>query len=230
MRHIAVVNTSKLVSVSDEVSMTIACAKQAREHAAPAWGIPVPAVSFAADEAHVMPGAEKIFIFDDSDVAGALGYHDVTPMGDPYARVFVRDTLDNGGSVLSGASSVAVTLSHEMLEMLWDPDCDLYRPAPDSYEYAQEACDAVEADAYEVIPGVWGSNFVLDTFFDPAATGKRDYMGLVNSAFETRPGGYQIRQKDGVVTQVFGNHYPQHKLKGKTFPVARTARRIKCGS
>jgi len=173
-----------------------------------------------------MPGAEKIFLFDDSDVAGALGYHDVTPMGDPYARVFVRDTLDSGGTVLTGASSVSVTLSHELLEMLWDPDCNLYRPAPDGYTYAQEACDAVEADAYEIMPGVWVSNFILDDFFNPDATGKRDYMGVVTAAFQTRPGGYQIRERDGVTTQVFGENYPQHKLKSKTYAVARTARRL----
>ena len=51
---------------------------------------------------------------DDSDQAGALGYHDLTSAGLPMGKVFARTDLQNN-------LSWTVTVSHELLEILGDP-------------------------------------------------------------------------------------------------------------
>jgi hypothetical protein len=55
---------------------------------------------------------------DDSDQAGALGYHDFTEAGMPVANVFVKDSIKFDGGV-------SVTASHELAEMLVDPAINL---------------------------------------------------------------------------------------------------------
>jgi hypothetical protein len=229
MSTIVHVNKSTLLTESQALRMSLACDLQLRNHAAPAWGIEVPKCDYAVDEKHLPEGDWQIVLMDDSDQAGVLGYHDLSPLGQPYARVFVRDSLDNGGLW----RGVCVTLSHETLELVWDPNCDLYKPAADGYEYAKEAADAVEADSYPVEDGdeAHVSNFVLDAFFDPSASDgvKFDYMGLVRRPFETRPGGYQIRRdpKTGAVDQVYGENRAAWRSAGKSHSAARTARRAR---
>jgi len=49
-------------------------------------------------------------ILDDSDQAGALGYHDLTSDGLPIGKVFAASDLKAG-------TSWTVTASHELLEM-----------------------------------------------------------------------------------------------------------------
>lgn len=221
---ICVRNESTLCTDSDVLKWTIACAKQLREHAVPAWGIEMPAVYFAPDEAHVMPGFEVMYIFDNSDTAGALGFHDVDLLGRAYSKVFAKDTIENGGDV-------SVTLSHEMLEMAWDPTCDLFKENTDGFSYAREAADAVEDYSYDV-GGVNVSDFLLDPFFDPhAPEGSRfDYIGKLTRPFQTAPGGYQIREDaHGNITQVFGEKREAWRNVGKDHVAARTARRLRAG-
>jgi hypothetical protein len=90
-------------------------------------------------------------------------FHDLTAAGQPLGQVFARTTLDEGGLW-------TVTFSHEMLEMLADPNINLCAFDEDARRlYAYEVCDAVEADAlgYE-IDGVTVSDFVLDSWFEPS--------------------------------------------------------------
>jgi hypothetical protein len=99
-------------------------------------------------------------------------------------------------------------------------------PCSDGYSYAQEACDAVEADTY-VIDGQTCSNFLLPAFFDEGAAPRtpRDRLGLVKRAFETRPGGYQIREREGVTSTVFAAGYPLRKMATKQHAAARASKR-----
>lgn len=124
-------------------------------------------------------------LFAEPDQAGALGYHDVTPAGLPLIKVF--PLLDAGDHV-----HWSVTASHEVLEVLGDPELALCAQAPDGTFWARETADAVEADHYE-IDGVMVSNFVLPPYFEPPSNlfgVKLDFMGLVERPFEIRPGGY----------------------------------------
>jgi hypothetical protein len=113
---ITVVNKSTLVSNADVQYMVRACAWQLRYHAAPAWGkVPIPVV-YAASEATAPPGSWVIGVFDDSDQAGALGWHDLAKGDVVYGRVFARPVLTHGGNALTAPLSVASVLSHEVLE------------------------------------------------------------------------------------------------------------------
>lgn len=216
----AFLNKSTLVTDSDCLKWAIVCAKQAREHAAPIWGWPTPKLTFLPDERFILQEMDLIYIFDTSDSAGALGYHDVTPSGQPYAKIFARDTMQNG-------SSVSSCLSHEVLELCGDPECDVYVPSTDGFDYAQELCDAVESDLYG-IEGVEVSNFVTPSFFG-GGPAPFDYLGKLTRAFETGSGGYQIRrnQKTGAVGQVFGEKRAEWRNIGKDHAAARTARRMR---
>jgi len=216
-RLIFIVNVSDSVSNSELDGWTIGCAKHLKTIYGPLVGLTpdqVPDIEYGDSEAGAPAGAELAVMAEHSDVAGAAGYHDITPAGLPYTKVF----FDGGNPQL--------TLDHELKEMTWDPQCNLYMPCSDGFSYAKEACDAVENDA-KVIDGQTFSNFVLDAFFDeqaPAGT-QRDWLGLVTRAFQTRPGGYQIRERDGEVTQVFGAGYPFRKMASKMHKAARAYRR-----
>jgi len=231
--HIAVLNKSKHVTTADAVKMTAACARQLRLHAAPAWNRTVPGVAFVADDAHLLPGTRPIYIFDNADVAGALGYHDVTATGVPYGKVFAETILQNHGTVLTGSSSVSVCLSHEMLELFGDEFCNAYQQANDGYSYAVELGDPVENDSYVLSgTGVSVSNFVLPAYFaqTPEDGARFDHMGRLAAPFTMTAGGYLIRMRDGKVGQIYGESYPTWRLPGKQHPAARSARRMAAGS
>lgn len=139
-----------------------------------------------------------VALLDDADQAGALGYHDVTPTGLPLGKAFVRTTQADGGQI-------SVTVSHELLEMLADPEINLSAEADlanDTRFYAYEVADAVEADAdgYEIeIPAGWNgagqkiavSDFVTPEWFMPSnVAGPFDFMKHLLAPLQLRPGGY----------------------------------------
>jgi hypothetical protein len=73
-------------------------------------------------------GSWLLSILDDSDQAGALGYHEVTSDNTPLLKVFAKTDQENG-------LSWTVTASHEVLEAIADPWVssarrDLRLPAP----------------------------------------------------------------------------------------------------
>src|SRR6266581_3514657 len=97
------------------------------------------------------------------DFAGALGYHDLTKQGLPLGKVFA-------GSDMKLGYNWTVTASHELLEMLADPDINLTAFVQDSDTsgilYAYETADACEADEYGYkIDGVLVSDFVFPSWF-----------------------------------------------------------------
>lgn len=228
---VAVVNESaKFDPVAAQRALD-ACAHQLRYHAAPAWSKTAPAVVLYANEAAVPAGADLLVILDNADQAGALGYHDETPSGRPYGRVFVADCLKDGVAVSS-------CLSHEVLELFVDPTCMGWEWDRNQSLYAREVGDPVESDSYQVKAHdgtlVEVSNFVCPAWFDPqAAPGSRfDWMHRLTAPFTMTPGGYVILMVAGKESQQFarpearyGADYPEWK-KDKTFPAARTARRL----
>jgi hypothetical protein len=65
-----------------------------------------------------MRGDAVIYIWDKSDVAGAIGYHDKNNSGIPFGFVFVEIAKEVG-------ESWTVTLSHEAFELILDPEVNL---------------------------------------------------------------------------------------------------------
>jgi hypothetical protein len=186
MIQIAVINASSVVSDSDVKKMVDAIQVQIDRDWTPAWGVPA--------KLSVVPHGGKPpanmwwqAVLDNADQAGALGYHDLTNTGLAIGKVFAKTTLDAG-------DLVSVTLSHEVLEMLGDPDINLIvQKGPRAYAY--EVCDAVEDDSlgYE-INGVRVSDFVypeyFETFWKKGAT-KFDHLGHLSSPVPAlTKGGY----------------------------------------
>ncbi|MBI4509738.1 MAG: hypothetical protein HY698_08870 [Deltaproteobacteria bacterium] len=136
-----------------------------------------------------------VYVWDEVDIPGALGYHDANNRGIPYGFVF-RELCDEIGEPWS------VTLSHEALEMVGDANVNLLAAGPNPTEpektvfFWYEMCDAVQADQYE-IDSVVVSNFVLPLYFTihEEVGGRNDFLGRAHEgvtlrSFGINPGGY----------------------------------------
>jgi hypothetical protein len=66
--------------------------KQITRDFAPIWGVDAN-LSFVPKGATVPPKTWLIGVFDNSDQAGALGYHDLTEDGLPLAKVFAATDI-----------------------------------------------------------------------------------------------------------------------------------------
>ncbi|MGH7259010.1 MAG: hypothetical protein ACREIM_11565 [Nitrospiraceae bacterium] len=132
---------------------------------------------------------------NETDVPGALGYHDPNNRGIPYGFVFTELSAELG-------ENWTVTLSHEALELLADPEANLLVQGPHPADpnlvvfHWYEMCDAVQAETYRVL-GVEVSNFVLPLYFTGGDElgGRNDYLGRVHggktlTSFAINPGGY----------------------------------------
>jgi hypothetical protein len=145
-----------------------------------------------------------------SQTDGVLGFHDRNARGIPFGFVFTD--LSDGME-----ESWSVTLSHEALELIADPEANLLVMGPHPNEKEDrvvfhwfEMCDAVQTQTYK-IDGVVVSNFVLPLYF----TGTRDVdeVGARNNFLNTKlksfglsAGGYVgfYDPELGNHTQVFG--------------------------
>jgi hypothetical protein len=146
-------------------------------------------------------GAWPIYILTDPDTAGALGYHDLDPLGTPYGRVFTKPTKAAGVSLSS-------VLSHETIEAFIDPWANLWADGLGGESVAFEACDPVEASSYTVF-GVEVSNFVTRAWFDVNdKVGPFDHLHHLSKPRTLEKGGYEIIMSDGTVTQRFADVPP----------------------
>jgi hypothetical protein len=228
---LAVINQSTRFTDQSARRAVEACASQLKMHVAPAWDmVPASVVLYPFEDA-APEGADLLVILDDADQADTLGYHDVTPRGNPYARAFAGPVYDNGGSGLHGSLSVSATISHEVCEWFGDRFVNLWADNGQGTKYAVELCDPVQQDAYEV-GGVAVSNFVTKRYFDHRAPeeSKFDHMGKLTGPFTMTPGGCVMIQRSGTVRHHYGRHFPDWRKTLKKHPAARTARRMRQGS
>lgn len=149
------------------------------------------------DRAHAPAGSWWLVILDDSDMARALGYHELTAQGLPIGKVFAKTDLQF--NLLS-----SVTASHELCEMLADPWIDrlagFYTIGGAPAVYALEVCDAVEADQLGYpINGIQVSDFVTPAWFHPGEAGPFSFHNSgttsvphynTTGALQLAPGGY----------------------------------------
>lgn len=152
---------------------------------APIWGKPATLVQVAKGKTPPA-GSWWMVLMDTSDVAGALGYHDITTQDLPLGKIFVKTTMDDG-------AAWSVCAAHELEEALVDPFINGAEQNADGIFYAREVNDAVEDDslAYE-INGVKISDFVTPKWFDPSALPgeQMDFCRHLSKPFELAPGGY----------------------------------------
>jgi hypothetical protein len=188
--QIAVINASTVVADRDAQAAVPALQKQVSRDFAAAWGIDAE-LSFVPSGSQAPAGFWWLSILDNSDQAGALGYHDVTPDGLPLGKVFAGTDQQYG-------NNWTVTASHELLEMLADPEINLsvfvQADSSSGRIYAYEVCDACEADSLGYpIDGIQVSDFVFPAWFEssrqPNST-QFDYRNQITAPLQLLPGGY----------------------------------------
>jgi hypothetical protein len=175
------------------------------DHVAPVWGTPAKLVK----STDYVKNAWAIVFLDTADQPGALAYHDLTPDGLPVSKVFVKTTLDDN-------ELVAVSTSHELVEMLVDPAINMWTTGPkDGTFYAYESADPVESLSFKV-NGIDMSDFVYPAYFEvfrkPKSV-KFDHLNKVTKPFQILKGGYQIIFKNGKESQVFGSAATKKRIK-----------------
>lgn len=169
-----------------------ALARQVRDHFAPAWGIGVELELLPrARASRIRRDAWVLVILDDEESAGADGWHDLSPHGQPMGKVLAKEAIADSREWTS-------TASHELLEMLVDPDIALGAAATvegHARQYAYEVCDAVQANAYRYeVGGVHVSDFVYPSWFEgfrPRGT-RFDQLGKCKRPLHILPGGYAV--------------------------------------
>lgn len=188
--QISLVNQSTIFKDSDLPALANALQIQVKRDFFPVWGIDAQ-LFYTPSGKHPTASHWPLVLFDNSDVANALGYHDESPTGQPLGKVFVATTLADG-------QKVEVTTSHELLEMLGDPYVNL--AAQDgSIFWASEMCDMVENDEYFItIPTGWNgagtsvpvSNFGLPDWWQTGKPGPFDFLKKLTSPLTLTAGGY----------------------------------------
>lgn len=140
-------------------------------------------------------GDAVLYLWDRVDPDGALGYHEQNARGIPFGFVFIDLTQEL-------EEPWSVTLSHEALELIGDPEVNLLVAGPHPADNRRqvfhwyEMCDAVQAETYKV-DGVDVSNFVLPLYFtrDAEPGSRNDFLGRrfeghALASFGINPGGY----------------------------------------
>ena len=188
--QISVINESTVLTDADITPIVAALQKQVTNDFRPVWGVDAE-LKMVAKTSQPPTGNWWLVILDDSDQAGALGYHDLTSEGMPLGKVFAA-------SDLKANTSWTVTASHELLEMLADPNINLTVFVQNANTtgtlYAYEVCDACEDDSvgYQ-IDNILVSDFVYPTWFeDFRTTGSTqfDRTNQIQNPFQLLNNGY----------------------------------------
>jgi hypothetical protein len=188
--QISVINESTVLADADVVPVVAALQKQVTNDFRPVWGTDAE-LTIVPKGTQPANGSWWLVLLDDSDQANALGYHDLTSEGLPIGKVFAASDLKAG-------TSWTVTASHELLEMLGDPNINLTVFVQNSNTagvlYAYEVCDACEDDTLGYpIDSVMVSDFVYPAWFESFRTEgstQFDRMNKIQNPFQLLVNGY----------------------------------------
>ena len=177
----------------------------------PVWGVgahlAVQRLDLAGRPADVDGATQAILYVGDhtgdptAGISSVFGYHDRTRSGLPYAFIYLDVCTLRG-------EPWTCTLSHEVLELLADPDTTATAPGPapegsgleGEAPYGLEVCDPTQGDRYE-IDGVLVTNFVTRAYFGQGVAGAAtNFLELDLAPFGVRPGGY-TQYDDGAMMQ-----------------------------
>jgi hypothetical protein len=227
---ITVINMSRRIRDADLHSAIRAINRQIREDFEPYWSLGatlrLEGRSTRKPDRIKLPdlrGDAVIYLWDQVDVPDALGYHEANARGIPYGFVFT-ELEENLGEAWT------VTLSHEALELIADPQANLLVAGPHPEEdrtvfHWYEMSDAVQGETYR-IDGVEVSNFVLPLYFTPTAEAgsRNDFLGHAHAgetlpSFGINPGGYigffDPKQDDHVTFALEGDGQARKRLAAK---------------
>ena len=211
--------------------------EQNAQHCAADWGREAPAVVVCDARATLPTFCQPIVFLDDQSDDGFLAVHYWDPVRlAPAARVYVN----RASGFVSGRHSVSEGASHEIVEALVDPRCDLWTDCPGrdpDVEIALEIGDPVQ-DAY-LIDGVAVTNYVTPAYFDtrlvdPVVSrrfleqgGKFDRLGTLRLPGTIGPEGYAVfRDRTHVWSERADGQFARNDKPGADHPWGRTVRRI----
>jgi hypothetical protein len=190
---IALVNRSTSVSDKALRQFARAMAVQLKRDFLPAWGRGAKLHCIGRKQTP-RAGIWQVVFVDDRN--SAEGYHELTSGGFPLGRIFVREANE-------WPSGWTGTASHEILELLMDPDTTFGVLVEDESKgprvYSLEVCDPVQADRFSyAIDGVALSNFVTPAWFQPWQRRSRsvhpvfDHARKLRAPFQVPAGGYAM--------------------------------------
>jgi hypothetical protein len=234
--NITIANLSRQIFAADFQGAVCAIGRQVAEHFQPEWGTGATLkgvwVSLVGKKAPIQKGADAVIYLGDSSedpttgVEDAEGYHSANNKGIPYGFVYL--------DICAKAKEAwSFTLSHEVLELLADPDTALTvagpRPkhVPGTVYYDLEVCDPTQGDYY-LIDKVVVSNFVGKKYYGlSGGSGKTNYLNLPLRAFGVRPGGYLQYETGSRSHHIYGSRVtPGQKAAKKAMQnIRRNARR-----
>jgi hypothetical protein len=193
-QHLTLVVQTTAVATADVNSYLVAQNKQLQNEFYVAWRI--------AAYIDRIPGGWPVYLMDNSDVPGALGYHDVDANNVPFAKVFIQTSRVDGLAWQSVGS-------HEVMEMVADPG-PAFKTLPDDQgnQWDVEVGDPVEDVSYPV-NGITMSAFVFPEWWISGSTGPWDDQGVLTHDHGLTPGGYAVENGQ----QVLG---PARKARGNS--------------
>ena len=215
----AIINNSTVVTDADGASMTIAL-NMLLPTFCKDWNLSSVTATFVGKGKPVPANMYKIYILDNTNIQGALAYHDI--ISDiPYANVYAKTILTSGGAVLyeqtRTKSTVAQTVCHEVFELLVDPRCTIWWMNPNTgILYAGEVVDPVESNALVVPIGknvnVTMSDWILPSWQDvQSKSGPYNHMNTLKAPYTTDKNGYVLCIQNGKVNYVFGTDVTPEK-------------------
>lgn len=223
--NLTIANISTQVSAADLQAAVAAIGIQVSQHFQPEWGMTAAlqgtAASIGDHTVKIRGNHDAIIYLGDSSqdptrgVANALGYHSDVYPGVPYGFVYLDICADYG-------EQWTCTLSHEVLELLADPQANrtVTGTSPNgqgTVNYDLEVCDPTQGDSYN-IGDINVSNFVGRAYFKmTGGSGKTNHLNLDLQAFGVRPGGYLQYEDSTGAHQIQGAKYRTSKrmLEGK---------------
>lgn len=237
---ILIANLSSEVNDGDLSRAVGAVQRQVHEDFAPLWATDATVrVTAAPSDARPNPEINESdavlyvahSVADPNGVQNAVGYHTKNHLGVPYGFVFV----DVAAQVNEPWS---ITLSHEVLEAIADPEVNLLVVAPHPQNpngqvlRPYEVADPVQGDSYS-IDGVVVSDFVTPLYFAALADAvdtQTDYLRTGVARFGVRPRGYYSYYDlaTGKDETVFGDRAQERVIiKEKAFARLGLARRVR---
>jgi hypothetical protein len=182
--HLALVSTTREVTLAQLAPVAAALQKQVSRDFGPMWNIEATVDAF--DKLEDVPVGYWHVLLQDELPSGAAGSHKRDDNKQPFALVALTKNW-------------SVFMSHEVLEMLIDPQGTLTRagnslkPQQGRVEYLIEVCDPCQASQFAyTVNSVLVSDFYTPNYFDPVkTTGTRySFSGHIQGPREVLDGGY----------------------------------------
>lgn len=228
--RVAIVNEIRDADVNDAaVAAIVAALNEQAIDFAEFWQRAPIEVYAARELAAIDVNDAPLALVSTSDVPEDLGYHAIQASGRPFGICAWGPVKASGGAVLTGADAFSVTVSHEYLELIVNPYVTAWIDTPEGDQEPFEICDRVQGDAYP-LEQVSVSNFLGPRAFSQGP-GPFDFMRLLTSPREVRPGGYVAKRAGGVdapVRYVYGEKCPQWRrvLLENPSALSRAGRRV----